>query len=274
MIMVGTELVCQSCGVVTERIGSNQHLCPTCSVVAAKARKAAWSKRRNQERREGVGQLTLDDGFIVKQKRRVPLSSTCLKCGVVFSYGAKIKRDYCSRECWYKKGTLKNGNKVCPVCREEKAPNLFSKSKSTCKACTSDKVIEYMRGLKEKSSIEFLCLRASQSFCAGLGGQAAMRVALVEKLTLALGKTCPYCAVELTLSNFSFDHIKPKSRGGAYNDASNVHVTCLRCNSMKGNIGHEAFIATLGFIKYLGEDERKIIEARLLSGNSRFTRKA
>lgn len=218
----------------------------------------------------------LDEGFIVKQKRVVPKAGVCRKCGETFVFTDRTLREYCSTKCWYKRNLLADGTKACGVCKVAKPLSEFSKSKNSCKPCTTDRTIAYFEDLKRKSSISLLCLRSAANFCHGLGGQRAMREALEEKLSACLSSngTCPYCNNVITLSTFSFDHIVPRSRGGAYNDGNNVHVTCLRCNSMKGNIGHEAFLSVRAFLAGMSEDERKIIEARLLSGNTRFTRKA
>ena len=46
--------------------------------------------------------------------------------------------------------------------------------------------------------------------------------------------TCMYCGKKVSLSNFSFDHVVPRSHGGR-TQWTNIVVACTRCNSLKGN---------------------------------------
>lgn len=65
----------------------------------------------------------------------------------------------------------------------------------------------------------------------------------VPKLTLRFNRrnlfardanTCQYCARTLSLSQLSFDHIIPRSRGGK-TTWDNVVCCCLKCNARKGD---------------------------------------
>ncbi len=57
--------------------------------------------------------------------------------------------------------------------------------------------------------------------------------------------TCQYCAKVLPLSQLSFDHVVPRSRGGA-TSWDNVVSCCLICNGKKGDrLPHEAGLKLL-----------------------------
>jgi 5-methylcytosine-specific restriction endonuclease McrA len=53
---------------------------------------------------------------------------------------------------------------------------------------------------------------------------------------------CAYCR-ELLSGTFHIDHKMPVSRGGG-NDLENLHITCARCNMIKGAMTHEEFLAS------------------------------
>jgi len=44
---------------------------------------------------------------------------------------------------------------------------------------------------------------------------------------------CMYCWKKVSLSNFTFDHVIPRCKGGI-SEWTNVVVSCMRCNSRKG----------------------------------------
>lgn len=48
------------------------------------------------------------------------------------------------------------------------------------------------------------------------------------------GGCCQYCGVKLTRSQITFDHVLPRSRGGITN-WDNIVISCMPCNSRKGN---------------------------------------
>ena len=55
---------------------------------------------------------------------------------------------------------------------------------------------------------------------------------------------CMYCGKKVSISNMSFDHVKPKSLGGR-TCWENIVIACTRCNSDKGNKPVGAFKAPL-----------------------------
>jgi hypothetical protein len=48
------------------------------------------------------------------------------------------------------------------------------------------------------------------------------------------GGCCMYCGKKVSLSNFTFDHVVPKYRGGK-TCWTNIVVCCLKCNGQKGH---------------------------------------
>lgn len=57
-----------------------------------------------------------------------------------------------------------------------------------------------------------------------------LRVKLLEKQN----GICPICGLVLHINDASFDHIKPKSKGGS-NALVNIQVTHYVCNNRKGD---------------------------------------
>lgn len=70
----------------------------------------------------------------------------------------------------------------------------------------------------------------------------------VRKVLRFVGKPCPYCGVPMSYRRFddnpTRDHKIPKSRGGAML-RNNIHVCCRACNSDKGNLDDEEYMAVL-----------------------------
>lgn len=54
---------------------------------------------------------------------------------------------------------------------------------------------------------------------------------------------CPYCLLELTVDNISPDHIVPLCKGGSW-DLDNIEIVCFDCNTRKGFMDLEDFLAT------------------------------
>jgi len=51
---------------------------------------------------------------------------------------------------------------------------------------------------------------------------------------------CQYCGKKVSLSNFSFDHVIPRCRGGR-TIWTNIVVCCIRCNGQKGRRSADKF---------------------------------
>jgi 5-methylcytosine-specific restriction endonuclease McrA len=60
----------------------------------------------------------------------------------------------------------------------------------------------------------------------------------------AEGKPCPYCGVTMDRRTKSLDHIVPVSKGGMHS-AANVLICCLRCNTRKGSLEFQDWLARL-----------------------------
>lgn len=122
----------------------------------------------------------------------------------------------------------------------------------------------------------------------GIGGTVRM-MNLIEKY---LGTTCCYCGTLLTLDNLSVDHKTPfmsskrkrkiskniqikrdvdytPEQREKLNNENNMHIVCITCNRMKGNLNHEQFTSLL---KFLSSDEemKAIVCAKLKMSNFIF----
>jgi len=53
--------------------------------------------------------------------------------------------------------------------------------------------------------------------------------------------TCQYCKKNITLKEFTLDHVIAKSKGGK-NKKSNLIIACKNCNERKGNKSLEEFL--------------------------------
>jgi len=80
----------------------------------------------------------------------------------------------------------------------------------------------------------------------------------IRRLRNYIGEPCPYCGFEMigpaqSERAPSRDHKIPVSRinhpfaksGGAFLGGGNVHVCCRGCNSDKGSLDHEEYLAVL-----------------------------
>ena len=213
----------------------------------------------------------------VSARRRGPIkTAACLKCGTHFTQRGSTRRVYCSRPCWYKRNSLPEGKRRCVKCGELKNQETdFGKMKNSCKPCVSNGTKDYVARLKSTSEVKWLAYVTARAMahprCTGPAPKQDELIPMFERAVA--GAPCPYCSVRLSKMNVSLDHITPVSRGGT-NHLDNVHIVCMKCNSMKGNIGHRAFIRLLQFAGTINADDRRIFEARLLAGNTRFTRKS
>ena len=62
-----------------------------------------------------------------------------------------------------------------------------------------------------------------------------MRVKFSKQSVHARDKgRCQYCSIDLRLSEATFDHVLPRSRGGK-TSWENVVIACRKCNQKKGN---------------------------------------
>lgn len=61
-------------------------------------------------------------------------------------------------------------------------------------------------------------------------------------------KSCTYCNEPLDPLDISLDHILPSSRGGS-DTQENLHLVCLGCNLVKGNLTDGEYKSLLEFMK-------------------------
>jgi hypothetical protein len=54
------------------------------------------------------------------------------------------------------------------------------------------------------------------------------------------GGCCRYCGLRLRRSQATVDHYVPKYRGGD-DDPSNLRLSCVMCNNLKGNLDPESW---------------------------------
>ncbi len=93
----------------------------------------------------------------------------------------------------------------------------------------------------------------------------------VVRYALQVMVCCPFCGTRLTERNFSIDHEQPTSRGGAHAFA-NLHVTCRRCNEIKGPLSTAEFAQLLAVLLTWPAEARRNVLARLRAG-ARFCRR-
>ena len=99
----------------------------------------------------------------------------------------------------------------------------------------------------------------------------AARDWLTKQCALWLDKACRYCGRELTVFNFSIDHILPISRGGT-KDLDGCQLICKTCNITKGDFTSEEFEKTYEFAKTGGEEFAKRLLGKLRMGGIIFNR--
>lgn len=152
---------------------------------------------------------------------------------------------------------LKNQKAYAATC-ERCGKDYQSKKPSTSKYCSYEcgKAAVYtdLEGVPKKAKI----LGANI-----LGGRGKQKW-VTEMVVDALGKPCPYCGVEITLENMGLDHKEAyrdnKARRYKANNKElrarmdrreNLHLVCRSCNSIKGALHHDQFVALL---KHLDTD--------------------
>ena len=59
---------------------------------------------------------------------------------------------------------------------------------------------------------------------------------------------CPYCNKIIEPLSFSIDHKIPKNRDGS-NSLDNLHLVCIKCNKVKGDLTDEEFGQLMEFLK-------------------------
>ncbi len=82
---------------------------------------------------------------------------------------------------------------------------------------------------------------------------------------------CPYCEKIIPFNEISVDHIQPRSDGGLA-DISNIQLTCLRCNQLKGGLNDRDYRRFL-FIAKQFPDLIVLYEKRIRPSLAYFNKK-
>ena len=109
-----------------------------------------------------------------------------------------------------------------------------------CQRCTNDPA--YQRTRRYRREARRCQLARVRAWRRGVSGK--YHPGDVERLRRRQGNRCLYCHADLTQTGTHVEHQVPLSRGGC-NDASNIVLTCPRCNRDKGAMTHEEFVAHL-----------------------------
>ena len=191
---------------------------------------------------------------------------TCPQCGKErYRAPSEISKKFCGYACRdafvrAKRVNDEDGTARCAKCREWKPIEYFVKGgagrpHSYCKPCSSDWFAE-RRGVdpekrkpyepafklteeqkkankRERNRMQHQARRAA--------GKAPSRWE-IGKLLCRQDARCAYCRQLLT-GEYHIDHKLPVSRGGK-NDLENLHLTCPRCNLIKGAMTHEEFLVS------------------------------
>jgi len=62
-----------------------------------------------------------------------------------------------------------------------------------------------------------------------------------------LASICEYCHKLIEPLDYSIDHKTPLNKGGT-NDIGNLHLTCIKCNKVKGDLTDEQFKDLMGYL--------------------------
>lgn len=156
----------------------------------------------------------LGEKFVIEFRKRVLLISlTCSKCaGLIASLPREAADDRWylkNRQLWLELGKRKPRKQMCPACELiASRANGGNRRKRECAA----------------------------------PGKFTVGDVLVKME--AQGGLCVYCHADVTGGEYHVDHVVPLVRGGS-NDASNIQVTCPRCNLSKGARTHDEFVEYL-----------------------------
>jgi 5-methylcytosine-specific restriction endonuclease McrA len=89
----------------------------------------------------------------------------------------------------------------------------------------------------------------------------------LEELARA-AQTCFYCKRPVGW-DFQFDHKTPTSRGGAHTLA-NIEICCPECNSAKGGMDSDEFLALLSLLRGFHPRSYGDVLGRLRAGGRRY----
>jgi len=134
-------------------------------------------------------------------------------------------------------------------------PSMATQHKSGryCAACKRQIRAESYRKHRGRISRDYktnlrtnLKQRLASTF--GMNGQRLMDTVETLLESIEKGAHCVYCDVNLTLTNYSLDHIVPREMGGT-DETANLQVICSTCNRAKGRRSHGEFLVWLSRLR-------------------------
>lgn len=186
----------------------------------------------------------------------------CAHCSApVYRHPSTVGRKYCSWSCRDAAKRAKRvnegaGTAKCAKCKAWKPIDRFAKASggrphSYCKEC-ANKMFEARRrqaGQKPMTPHAVAMANAKEYKRAYNKMATHMRRAAGQfpgkwelgAMLCRQDARCAYCQV--LLDKYHVDHKNPVSRGGT-NDEGNLHLTCARCNLVKGALTHEEFLVS------------------------------
>lgn len=168
------------------------------------------------------------------QAKRTSSIGRCGTCGGMFGYKRSQLRAYpnagryCSREC------AEAVPGICAIC------GIEIEGHPSLKYCEEHAKKGYL--LMDPLT------RKAWSLSANVLGGKGKRERMIELLRQAVGASCVYCGVEVTIETASLDHKEPINSSGARRHKAlsrevrlhadrwdNLQIICVKCNTRKGN---------------------------------------
>lgn len=191
------------------------------------------------------------------------VTGCCKNCGkTIYSHPGRIKK-YCGiacRDAAKRAERVRDGEARCARCRTWKPVADFVKGSggrphSYCKPCSSEWFHERRGTAPEKRKVYIPAYRLTPEEKKEArresshrnhqrrraGGKAPPRGQIDGMWCLQHGR-CAYCQQPFG-DKYHVDHKTPVTRGGG-NNIENLHLTCPRCNMIKGTMTHEEFLAS------------------------------
>ena len=116
-----------------------------------------------------------------------------------------------------------------------------------------------------------------------LGGKGKLQF-LMELISETVGTPCKYCSEVITLRNLSLDHKVPylstedrrqkaknKAKRAYADRRDNLHIVCVDCNSVKGQMSHDDFSSLLAWAATRGPEMIGYIRRKLSQSRSVFS---
>ena len=198
-----------------------------------------------------------------KRASRTGTTKHCGTCGKDIYSPANRPKKFCGLACRdvaVRARRVRDGEARCARCRTWKPIDEFVKGvngrpHSYCKPCSSEWFHERRGTPIEKRKVYVPAYRLTeeekkankrevnhrQHQLRRAGGAAPKRGEIDGLWCLQHGR-CAYCQKYLG-NKYHVDHKTPVTRSGT-NELSNLHLTCPRCNMVKGTMTHEEFLVS------------------------------